>query len=477
MDNIHVPDACLTRPAVQAAFDKAVQNLTGINLIPCSPAHNLTGLLDLSQPMIRAGGGYDTPWTRDSAINTWAAGRLLTPAAARNTLFAVCTRDEAGEPIILPDNQVWDRIVWAVGAWQYYLATGDEAFLTIARGIVARGLAQLHSERFSRETGLYRGGSFFNDGISGYPKDLYEPEVDHSFIGMHPKTDTILCLSTNCIYCEAWRVLDRMNGLLGITDPEPAARHSALKETILRTFWNPEERKCRYLRYPDGRMDASQELAGITFGVLFGILPEEALTRLHRQEFGIPSIWPPFPGLFSRERPGRHNNLIWPFLNGFFIQAAANAGLEALVAKELADITEMVNRSDGFYEIYDACDGSVNGGWQIGADGMQGHLWDSCHNQTWSATSYLGAVLHGIFGIRIQEEGVAFAPCVPEYLKGSQLEGLVIRGKRFAVEIQGHGTHIAAVAINGQSCHRAWVGFADSADALHIRLTLTPTPL
>lgn len=38
MDNIHVPDACLTLPAVQAAFDKAVQNLTGINLIPCSPA-------------------------------------------------------------------------------------------------------------------------------------------------------------------------------------------------------------------------------------------------------------------------------------------------------------------------------------------------------------------------------------------------------------------------------------------------------
>ena len=44
------------------------------------------------------------------------------------------------------------------------------------------------------------------------------------------------------------------------------------------------------------------------------------LNHLDREKFGIPSIMPPFPGLFSEERPGRHNNLIWPFLNGFYMR-------------------------------------------------------------------------------------------------------------------------------------------------------------
>ena len=474
MFDTDLPTVLLTDPGVQTAFSTAVKNLIEINTIPCDfTIHNDTGLLDASEPfLIRAGGGYDTPWTRDAAINTWTAGSLLIPRAARNTLFAVCVNDEQGKPIIQPDNQQWDRIVWAVGAWQYYLATGDQEFLSIARGIIARGLAGLHRERFCAETGLYIGGSFFNDGISGYPKDIYEPGVDHSFMGMHRKTETIMCLSTNCIYCEAWSILGKMNRLLGITDPEPEMRSRQLREAIVRTFWDPEEKKCSYILYPDGRKDPSQELSGISFGVLFGILPAESLEHLREEKFGIPSILPPFPGLFSPSRPGRHNNLIWPFLNGFYIQAAANAGLEDLAAKELMNYTRLINSADGIYEIYDPYDGSVNGGWQIGGDDLQGHLWDSCHDQTWSAASYIGAILQGVFGIQIREDGVAFTPCVPEYLKNSRISGLVIRGKRFNITVSGFGSRVRAATVNGQPCDRAWIRFEEAADVNEIVLTL-----
>ena len=238
----HIPAADLKNSGIQKAFDAAVHNLTGINTIACDfDVYNATGFLNGDVPMmIRAGGSYQTPWTRDAAINSWAAGRFLEPDVARNTLFAVCVKDENGDPIIQPDDQRWDRVVWIVGAWQYYLATGDREFLEITRGIAYRGLKRLDQEWFSEEVGLYRGGSFFNDGISGYPADIYEPNMDHSFMGAHPATETIMCLSTNCIYCEAWRILDRMNGLLGISDEEPSRRHLALKETILATFWNAD---------------------------------------------------------------------------------------------------------------------------------------------------------------------------------------------------------------------------------------------
>lgn len=477
MTHIHIPEVFLTDRKVQSAFDAAMHNLVRINTIPCDfSVHNATdatGLLDPEAPfMVRAGGSYDTPWTRDSAINTWAAGRLIVPQASKNTLLAVCIKDESGNPIIQPDNQKWDRIVWAIGAWQYFLATGDWEFLCIARGIVARGLVQLHRERFCEETGLYLGGSFFNDGISGYPLDIYEPGKDHSFMGEHPRTETIMCLSTNCIYCEAWRILGRMNSLLGISDPQPEVRRRELKEAILRVFWNPQEKKCSYILYPDGRTDHSQELSGISFGVLFGILPKEALEHLQWEAFGIPSILPPFPGLFSKERPGRHNNLIWPFLNGFFIQAAANACLEEITERELANITGLINSADGIYEIYDPYDGSINGGWQIGGDDLQGHLWDSCHDQTWSATSYIGAVLHGVFGIQIREDCVTFAPCVPESLKDSHIHGLMIRGKRFDITISGFGSHVADLTVNGHHQDHAQIAFDEAADACEVLLIL-----
>lgn len=474
MDYAQIPHILLTDPAVQRAYDAAAHNLLAINTIPCDfSAHNAAGLLDASVPfLIRAGGAYDTPWTRDSAINTWAAGRLYVPTASKNTLLAVCTLDENGDPIILPDNQVWDRIVWAVGAWQYYLATGDEEFLTVARGIVERGLNVLHKERFDTDTGLYRGGSFFNDGISGYPADIYEPGMDHSFMGMHPKTETIMCLSTNCIYCEAWNILWKMNRLLGIDDPIPAARRDAMKEAILHTFWNPETRTCAYLRYPDGRLDNSQELAGISFGVLFGILPTEALWNVQREKFGVPSILPPFPGLFSREKPGRHNNLVWPFLNGFYIQAAANAGLEQVVSAELAAMTELLICAEGIYEIYNPYNGGVDGGWQIGGDDLQGHLWDSCPDQTWSATSYMGALIHGIFGVDIQEDGIAFIPCVPENLKDSAIENLTIRGRKYNLRLQGWGKRVVSAAINGQTAPSPYISFEEAGEYNEIILYL-----
>ena len=464
---------CLTDPAIRAAFDEAVRNVTVTNLIPFDEKnHNSTRLLDREDPaMIRAGGGYDTPWTRDSAVNTWMAGRFLVPRAARNTLFAVCVPDGQGQPIIILDNQVWDRIVWAVGAWQYYLATGEEDFLKTARDIVARGLGVLHGERFVEATGLYAGGSFFNDGISGYPQDIYEPGMDHSFMGMHPKTETIQCLSTNCIYCEAWRILDRMNSLLGIRDPEPGLRHQALKEAICRGFGTADG-SYGYLIYPDGRRDDSQELAGICFGVLFGILPPRALEKLHREPAGYPSIWPPFPGLFSLQRPGRHNNLIWPFLNGFYILAAAGCGMEEAVGQELSSLADMANRSGGFYEIYDARDGSVNGGWQIGGDDLQGHLWESCPEQTWSAAGFIGGVLQGVFGIVTGEEEISFAPCVPEALRDSRLEGLTLRGKTLNIRLSGWGSRVKETWINGQRRDTARISLAEAEDGYDILLTM-----
>ena len=97
--------AALTDPRIERCFDAAAENLLCINTVLCDHAiYNSTGLLT-GHHMFRAGGDYDTPWTRDAAINTWNAGRFLAPQVARDTLLAVCTPDEEGLPIIQPASQ------------------------------------------------------------------------------------------------------------------------------------------------------------------------------------------------------------------------------------------------------------------------------------------------------------------------------------------------------------------------------------
>ncbi len=430
--------AALQDRRIEGCFEAAAENLLCINTVPCDHAvYNSTGLLQ-GDRMFRAGGDYDTPWTRDAAINTWNAGRFLAPQVARDTLLAVCTPDERGLPIIQPDSQKWDRVVWVIGAWQYWLATGDEEFLELARGITERSLAQLKCERYDETFGLYRGGSFFNDGIAGYPKELYEPGMDSSFVGDHPKCDEIFCLSTNLLYCEALRIAARMGG--------GEAEWLRFREKLRQKFRNSDG-SLRYILYPDGRHDDSKELAGHAFGVLFDVFGGEVLEHLDREKFGIPSIMPPFPGLFSRERPGRHNNLIWPFLNGFYIRAAAKCGRIDAVEKELCLMTELFQ--EDFREIYSPYDGQPHGGWQLGGDGCRGHLWHSCRAQTWSATGYLGAIISGIFGVNPTETGLVLSPCVPEMLADSALYGLTLRDSELDIVLHGFGTQIERMTLDG----------------------------
>ena len=129
-----------------------------------------------------------------------------------------------------------------------------------------------------------------------------------------------------------------------------------------------------------------------------------------------------------------------------------------LAGAELRDFTRLINNSGSFFEIYDAVDGSVNGGWQIGGDDLQGHLWDSCKNQTWSATGYIGAVLNGIFGIRTMEDGVELKPCVPECLQGSCLKDLHIQGKTIGISLENWGSKIRSLTVNGRP-HDAVIRF------------------
>lgn len=445
----NAPELSIENADIAAAYRAALENLFEINTVYCPPeTYNRTGLLP-KQPalMMRAGGTYPTPWTRDAAVNTMNAACFLEPEVAKNTLWAVCERVD-GKLCFQMDNQSWDKIVWATGAWKYYLATGDRAFLTPAYETVKNSLEVLEERQFHEKYGLFTGGSFFNDGITGYPADLYLPGKESSFMGDHPAVEKVMALSTNCLYYNAYRILGKMAEILenAAAAADYAKKGRALKAAIMRWLWRDADETFSYLLYPDGRTDHSQEGCGLSFAVLSGVCDGERAKRLlercYRSKRGLVSIWPPFPGISSVEKPLRHNNLIWPVVNGFFVTAAAQCGLADIVGDEIENLALLVKKDGGtFSEIYSPESGEAFGGWQVG------HVWESVRDQTWSATAFLRSIVFGVFGITLLEDRIEFHPCLPAGFGDVALKGIRFRGVELNIALRGSGSSVERLVI------------------------------
>lgn len=446
----------------QQAFRFATKNLFEINTIPYDlKRYDRSGLLG-GKPgwFIRAGGDYQEPWTRDAAINSWNAASLMEPDIARNTLFAVLEKDAQGRPIVQPDNQWWDKVVWILGAWNHYATTGDRAFLETSYGVATRLLATMRERHFDREFGLFQGPSFFNDGIAGYPAPPAPAnDTGSTFVLDHPGTDKLMALSTNCLYVEGYRTAAKMARELHRDGGEASqfdGEAEALRKTIDRRFWLPTKGRYGYFIHgvgpKRGTLDESQEGTGLSFAVLFDIASRERqrsiLRNTHLEPHGIVDVYPHFER-YSDDHPGRHNVTVWPMIQGLWARAATKRRDAKLFDREMTTLAKLALGSKGnFYEIYDSKSGAVEGGWQSGIH------FGSVPNQTWSATAYLSMVTNGVFGMRFEPSGLRFEPLVPDGWNGARLEGIRYREADLDIRIVGTGGRLVAVRLDGQIVDR-----------------------
>ena len=437
-------------------YRDALENLLQINTVPdLARAHDASGRLTGDPAFfIRAGGGYDQPWTRDAALNTWNAASLLEPAVARNTLWAVCQRDPSGALSIQQDNQWWDQVIWITGAWHFYTVTGDRAFLASAYEVTQDELARMKREHYNVEYGLFQGPAFFTDGIAGYPEPEYDPHNSSSFVLAHPYTSEMMALSTNCVYYSAYQCAAQMAAELRRPAAETAGYAEAarsLRAAINTHFWMPSKSTYGYFIHGagplKGRLDPTQEGIGLSFAILFGIAsPEQAqalLRTAHRSPHGILSSWPYFPR-FDDAHPGRHNGIVWPLVNGMFACAAAQAEQIDLFQDETENAARLAAGSGHrFFEIYNGQTGVPDGGWQ-------GGHWPSQPDQTWSATAYLRMIYSGLFGMKFSPTSLAFSPTLPAPWGSVTLTGLHYRAAVLSVALNGSGTHITRVLYDGK---------------------------
>ncbi len=440
-------------PAVNRAYRIALGDLIG-NLQPFQD-----GLLEEPQRVILAGLDYDTPWTRDAAINVWNGVGLLWPEVAHNTLLSVLERKDDR---LMIGGQYWDAIIWSVGAWSYYLYSGDKEFLAPALEAVRNSLERFESEEYDETYGLFRGPAVYGDGVAAYP-DRYSPGGTSSILDWVRSNQQakaprgygipMMTLSTNCVYYQAYRIAGWMAEELSPNAvPAHEERAITLRENIQKHFWNPALGTFRYLVDEQGGSD-HQEGLGHTFALMFDVADNvQSLSVLEKQMIapaGIPAVWPSYERYLQKGGYGRHSGTVWPFICAYWGEAALKYERFDLFAREFNVFSANINRHGQCAEIYHPVSGDVYGGLQEAGQGVAGLEWTSCTRQSWTASAYLRMVLFGLAGLRINKDGIEFKPYLPDNIQELQITALPYRNLTLNITIKGRGTNIQKSSVNG----------------------------
>lgn len=457
-----LPELITDRPDINKAFRLAMSDIH-FNIRPYT-----AGLID-GDPVLCAGLDYPDPWTRDTAINILNGTSLIFPEVTRNNLLAtliesdgaVMLRDAPGSPE--PSLNYWDAIIWVLGAWHYYVYTGDDSLLQTALQVAERAFQVFEELEFDPELGLFRGGAVYGDGVAAYPDTYAEPAFAHADIAgwparnpdrAYPKgTGLPMCsLSTNCVYVEAYRLAARIAREVGDDSHRSwETKADALSDAINREFWTEDKGTYRYLVDPFGGSE-HQEGLGLSLAILFGIADEDRASRVldtaHITPQGIACVWPTFPRYaVDADTFGRHSGTIWPFIQAFWAEAALTQGRKDLFDREFLTLTRLATQSDGFYEIYHPLTGEPYGGVQ---EGIRWGTWASVPRQTWSATGYLRMVLTGVLGMRFSLDGITFEPSLPDGVHKARLRDLPYRNMVLDITVEGVGDRVTSLTINGE---------------------------
>ena len=463
--------------SLNRAFVTAIGDFAG-NVLP-----RKAGLLTEPSLTITAGTNYPDLWLRDAAVNAWNAGSFIAPSVAMNSLLSVVERSARGYSFPHPDY--YDSVIWIVGAWHHARVTGDLNFLRLSLDVARDVLARLRAEEFNEATGLYRGGSFFNDGVSGYPERYARPTslwgniLDWRIPSNEKRVKIggglpMQCLSTNALYFMALSAAGEMAGVL--SDAQGAAwlaQAETLRGAIRNIFLNPATGSLVYLIDEEG-LDPRQELAGWAFACLAGIFEPQEQVRLAagvvRGKFGIPSLSPTYERYAAMGGLGRHSGLVWPQVVAFWGDACARRGDVEGLGMEVRCLAEAALRHGNFTECWNPVTGQPDGGLQERYEGTI-HPWESQHRTTWGATGFLRLVLSGVAGLRPEWGHLSMEPCLPGELGPLRIDGIRWRDLEITMDLRGSGRRIEKAAVNGRLVDKIAFAALETGER-HVEVTL-----
>lgn len=381
----------------------------------------------------RTGKWWGGVWTRDVNYSALLATAYMDPDVTRVSLMKKVWHNK-----IIQDTGTggsWpistDRIVWTLGAWQLYLVTGDKDWLRTAYDIVRNSLLQDEATVYDSNTGLVRGESSFLD----WREEEYPRWMQPADIAMSE------CLGTNALFFQANTIAARMAQLCGDKEHAQHFQEQAakIKDGINQHLWI--EDKGYYGQYLYGRTDLivspRSETLGEALCVIFGITDSTRANRIISSvalsPLGTPCLSPQIPNIYPY-----HNNAVWPFVQAYWMWAAARVGNQPAVEHSIAAIYRAAAMFATNQENFVAENGDY-------------HTAMNSPNMLWSIAGNL-SIAHRIFaGINFTEDGIAFRPFVPKAYAGkATLSNFNYRKANLNITVEGFGDGIKEFYIDGR---------------------------
>ncbi len=415
-------------PREQTGYRGSIPVLTAMYALA---AHELQQNIDPAGVLL-AGASWHTAWTRDTAYSVILGASYLAPEACRRSL-----ESRVKDGIIMQDTGTgggWpistDRVVWALAAWTYYLASGNRAWLEYSANVVLATLAQ--DDVVLTLRGHLRPGetSFIDWREQSYPAWMSPANIGASW-----------AFGTNVLHYAARRVAARMLHELGREAEAESyqAEATALAADIQESFWSRATQSYGIMRTEkclEERVDALATALAVITGLATGKQAHQAMRSIPRTPWGTP-VFAPFKEL---ESAAYHNRAIWPFVEAYVLLAHAELQDTEGAVQSMASLLRAAMAFGTNKENYQAVSGEAGGTVQ------------NSDRQLWSVSGMLGMYYFGLFGIQYERDNLVFAPCVPKGFGGSHwLTNLRIRDMVLDVHLNGYGTDICSVRINGKA--------------------------
>jgi glycogen debranching enzyme len=219
-----------------------------------------------------------------------------------------------------------DRMIWAVVAWEIYQFTGDRDWLKQAYALIKPSILQDERVVYDAATGLPHGESSFldwrNQTYPGWmePADIFESE----------------CLDTAAVHYQANVVTAQMAEALQ-DDAAAGFRANAqkIKDGINRSLWL--EDRGYYGQFLYGRnykiISPRSEALCVLFGIADSGRARRVISSVPQTPFGVTCVYPQIPGV-----PPYHNDAVWPFVQAYWMLAAARTDNAPAVMDSVAAI-------------------------------------------------------------------------------------------------------------------------------------------
>lgn len=221
-----------------------------------------------------------------------------------------------------------DRVVWAMAAWEIYKVTGDKSMLDEAIAAIENTLNDDMRVVWNDTYKLMQGEQSYLDWREQtYPKWMQPKDIYES-----------MCLGTNVMFAEAFKVRDAMiaESPDNNTIPMWLGIDKEIANSINNNLWIPN--MGYYSEYLYGGVYPIQSQTvdnlGQALAIIFGVANQEMarsiISKTPYTPYGISSVYPQQP-----DTKPYHNDAVWPFVQAYWNIAAAKAGNMAAVEKVL----------------------------------------------------------------------------------------------------------------------------------------------